>query len=171
MVAVLVSPGIDAWKARDHMGPYQVDPEVRQAIDWLGEPGPGGEVQARGSMYSVGLWNWHSFLIPLLAERNLVDGWHDEGAHNVAQIRELRIMGWTGRVDVRRAHGILVNLGATEVLVNRGAQFPIDSPEVFWEQLEGFQRGSRKWLNGETWPCSGYCANALPAREYRTPPP
>ena len=79
IAAVLMFPAIDAWKARDHMTPYRVDGSVAEAIDWLAQLPPPVEYDNAGRVYAVGLWNWHSFLIPFLADRPLVGGWHEKG--------------------------------------------------------------------------------------------
>ena len=84
----------------------------------------------------MGLWTWHSFLIPYMADRRLVDGWHDEGASNVRLIRELRMMGWTGNVDIDRAHDLLAELGAEYVLVKRVSEYSGEHSELFWEEIE-----------------------------------
>ena len=78
VAAILAFPAYDAWKAREFMDPYRVHGSVNQAITWLVDNPP--EEESPGSVYAAGLWTWHSFLIPFLADRPLIDGWHDEGA-------------------------------------------------------------------------------------------
>ena len=135
VAAILVFPIMDARKARGFMGPYQVKGTVSEAINWLGDRSqPDGA--SEGSVYAVGLWTWHAFLIPYLADVRLVDGWHDEGASNVRQIRELRLMGWTGDVDIGRAHHILSELGAGYLLVNRISDIQGEPSKVFWDAVE-----------------------------------
>ena len=134
LAAVLVVPMLDAQKAREHMRPYQVEEQVDVAIRWLSESSSGDERQ--GPIYSIGLWNWDSFLVPYLAGRPLIDGWHDEGASNVGKIRRLRIMGWTGDVDIGEAHRILLELGASNVLINRISDYPAEASDVFWNEIE-----------------------------------
>ena len=135
LIAILAFPVKDAWKARDFMEPYRVKGPVVHAINWLAEF-PSSEDDTRGRVYSVGLWTWHTFLIPYLANRPLIDGWHDEGASNVDQIRELRLMGWTGNVDIQRAHRILSEQGAGYVLVNRISDYPVERSDLFWDGFE-----------------------------------
>ena len=65
IVAILAFPAYDAWKAREFMDPYQVHDSVNQAIAWLADNPP--EEGSAGGVYAVGLWTWHSFLIPFLA--------------------------------------------------------------------------------------------------------
>jgi len=144
LALILVFPFMDAWKARQFMGPYQVKESVGEAISWLADLSPGaspvGSAQGvdmnKGRVYSVGLWTWHSFLIPYLADQPLADGWHDEGAPNVHQIRQLRLMGWTRNVDIQKAHQLLSELGVSYVLVNRVSDFPGDAANLFWEGFE-----------------------------------
>ena len=135
LAAILVFPALDAGKARDLMEPYQVKGPVDNAIQWLAQRSSSNE-SPQGPLYSVGLWTWHSFLIPYLADQPLVDGWHDEGASNVNQVRELRMMGWTGEVDIERAHSILINMGAQYVLAKRVSDYPAESSHVFLEEFE-----------------------------------
>ena len=52
------------------------------------------------------------------------------------EIRELRMMGWTGDVDIGRAHSILSDLEAGYVLVNRISNIQGEPSKVFWEALE-----------------------------------
>ena len=135
LIAVLALPVAEAWEARSFIEPYKLDRSVDQAIEWLA----GQSVVVDGQenrVYSVGLWNWDAFLIPEQAGLPLIDGWHDEGAKNVRDIRELRIMGWTGNVDIFRAHELLTNQGAQYVLVNRTLGYRAEASDVFWQELE-----------------------------------
>ena len=136
LALILVFPSIEAGKAREFMGAYEVEEPVSEAIDWLARQPSAGDRSADGPIYTVGLWNWDAFIIPYLADRPLIDGWHDEGAHDVEKIRELRIMGWTGQVDIRRAHQLLSELGAGVVLVNRESYYQAESANVFWNEIE-----------------------------------
>ena len=139
LAAVLTFPVKDALTARGTMGPYRVEGSVQEAMAWLAQrPSPTDECpyDTKGRIYSVGLWNWDAFLVPYLADQPLIDGWHDEGASNVSLIRELRIMGWTGQVDIRRAHELLSELGAGHLLINRLSYYPAEASEVFWDEVE-----------------------------------
>ena len=132
---VLTFPVLHAWDARGLMEPYKVEEPVNDALLWLRdnplpEDGPGSRV------YAIGLWNWHAFLIPFLADQRLIDGWHDEGAPNVRQVRELRIMGWTGNVDIQRAHTLMSDLDTGYVMVKRVSDFRVEATDVFWEEIE-----------------------------------
>ena len=135
LAAILVFPVMDAWKARGHMEPYRVKGTVEEAVQWL-ERQSEFEGEDPSPIFTMGLWNWHSFLIPLLADRPLIDGWHDEGASNVRQIRQLRMMSWTGNVDAEKAHEILSEQGARYVLVNLMSGYRAEASDVFWEKLE-----------------------------------
>ena len=147
LAAILVFPALDAWKAREFMRPYQVNGSVAQALDWLAEPDPSDDA-GPSPVYSVGLWTWHTFLIPYLSGRPLVDGWHDEGADNVHEVRQLRLMGWTGDVDIERAHELLSELGAEYVLVNRVSDFRGEASEIFWD---GFEDHPEWFEKSEQW--------------------
>ena len=76
LALILAYPGYNAWQARDKAQPYLVQPQVQQALDWLAASPPVHRGEP-AKVYSVGLWNWHSFLVPSLADRPLIDGWHD----------------------------------------------------------------------------------------------
>jgi len=136
LILVLAYPAYTAWHARSLAQPYRVQPQVRQALDWLAATPP----DAAGNpakVFSVGLWNWHSFLVPAMSNRPLVDGWHDEGAANVRLIRRLRAMAWISGdpVDAVVAHGILTRLGASYVLLHR-AYWSGERTAEFWEEFE-----------------------------------
>ena len=134
LALILLFPAMDAWRARDYMAPYQVKEPVEDAIRWLAQRSS-SEDGVQGPVYSVGLWHWDAFLIPYLANRPLIDGWADEGATNVDQIRELRLMGWSYNVDIQRAHQILSSLGAEYVLVNL-ADLGGEAASDYWQGFE-----------------------------------
>ena len=114
---VLVFPAIDAVKARDAIEPYYVNRPVEQAMEWLTDlPADNDGTEIR--IYPVELWHWQAFVLPLRTDHQLIDGWHDEGASNVTQIRELRLMCWTGLVDIDRASQIWNELNTTHVLID-----------------------------------------------------
>ena len=153
VAAILVFPAIEARRAREFMAPYRVNSSVNEAISWLGvqpsivdESGvdESGVDQSRDRIYAVGLWTWHSFLIPYLANKPLIDGWHDESASNVREIRELRLMGWTGQVDIQRAHQILLNQQAGYVLVKRVSEYPVENSNLFWNGFETYPEWFKK---------------------------
>ena len=136
MVLVLSYPSYNALRARDLAVPYVVEPSAQQALDWLANA-PGGDDGEAPKVYGVGLWNWHSFLVPILAERRLIDGWHDEGADNVGIIRELRKMAWIGGdpVDAPAAYEILTTLGADYVLMHL-SYWGGERTGEYWQQFE-----------------------------------
>ena len=45
-------------------------------------------------------------------------------------------MGWTGDVDIGEAHRILLELGASNVLINRISDYPAEASDVFWNEIE-----------------------------------
>ena len=118
-VVVLSYPAYTALEARSLAESYVVESSVAEALNWLTEES-GTEDTEGSSIFAVGFWNWHAFLIPTLAERKIVDGWHDEGADNVKLIRELRNMAWAGGepVDAQRVHEILVQLKGKFVVLH-----------------------------------------------------
>ena len=146
VAAVLLFPVKEALKARELMAPYEVNQSVGEAINWLAE-GPTSEDGGQGLVYSVGLWNWDAFLIPYLADRPLVDGWADEGAPNVHQVRPLRLMGWTHNVNIGRAHELLSGLGAEYVLVNLADLGDESSRDYF----KGFEAHPEWFQNRKQW--------------------
>ena len=147
LAAVLVFPALDAHKAQGFMSPYQVKGTVEEAMEWLQRQPEPGEQEAL-PIYTVGLWTWHSFLVPYLAGRPLVDGWHDEGASNVLLIRELRMMDWTGEINIARARDILLELGTEYVLVNRDSDHPQLPTNLFRAEMDAHT----EWFtNVEDW--------------------
>ena len=136
IAAILAFSSLDAAKARGTMEPYKVDASVGQAMDWLALEGRGDRHTDRVQVYSLGLWNWDAFIIPFFSDQPLIDGWHDEGASNVEKIRTLRIMGWTGDVDIVEAHRLMWELGAQYVLVDRISDYLSEASNVFWDEME-----------------------------------
>ncbi|PZC51213.1 MAG: putative membrane protein [Chloroflexi bacterium] len=107
--------------------PYLITPDAQAAFNWLGEEGREGKV------LGVGSWHWHTFLMPYILGRSVVDGWHDEGAKNWQKIRALRTMMWTGDVDAARAHSILKELDGRYVVIEN--RHPGESPKDFKNAL------------------------------------
>ena len=120
LVLVLAYPAYNAWRARSLAEPYRVEAPVAQAMEWLADA-PRDDSGAPPGVFGTGFWNWHAFLVPNLAGQRVIDGWHDEGANNVEQIRRLRRMAWIGGepVDAEAAHEILTGLGTDYVLLHR----------------------------------------------------
>ena len=134
LAAILIFPVLDARYARQFMAPYEVERPVSQALASLTSlPASDG---TDNLVYSLGLWNWDAFLIPYLSGRPLMDGWHDEGAKNVSQIRRLRIMAWTGDVDIDEAHRLMDGLGTRYVLIDRFADYQSEASNAFWDEME-----------------------------------
>jgi len=109
--------------------PYRVTPAAQQALDWFGQEG------RQGKVLGVGFWHWDDFLLPYYLRQAVVDGWHDEGARNWRTVRPLRMMMWTGEVDVPRAYQLLGELGGRYIAVQD--YFAGESPEKFRTALRG----------------------------------
>lgn len=107
--------------------PYLVSPDTQAAFDWLDQEG------REGNILGVGSWHWHTFLVPYILDRNVVDGWHDEGAKNWQQVRALRTMMWTGDVDATKVHSILKELDGRYVVIED--RHPGESPKEFKHAL------------------------------------
>jgi len=107
-----------------------VTPAAQQALDWFGQEGHQGKV------LGVGFWHWDDFLLPYYLHQAVVDGWHDEGAKNWRNVRPLRMMMWTGEVDVPRAYQLLGDLGGRYIAVQ--GYFAGESPEKFRTALRGY---------------------------------
>ena len=134
LVLVLTFPGYTAWRARSLAEPYRIQSQVQQALDWLADT-PLDVEDNPPQVFGVGLWNWHSFLVPTLSDRPLIDGWHDEGAANVRLIRRLRQMAWGQEpVDGPEVHVILTTLGADYVLLHRSYWLGERAVE-YWDQF------------------------------------
>ncbi len=131
---VLVLPVKEAWQARRSMQPYRVAAPVQQALDWLTTRSlleDGG----MGRVYSIGFWNWDTFLLPYVANRSLAHGWRDEAASNLRIVKELRQMARTGEVDGQDVHRLLRKMDVRYVLVYV-AFSPGEAAEVFMDELE-----------------------------------
>lgn len=107
--------------------PYRVAPGFQEALDWFGQEG------SKGKVLGVGFWNWDDFLLPYSVRRPVVDGWHDEGAANWREVRALRMMMWTGKIDVPQAHRLLGQLGGRFIVVQD--YVPGESPTKFRRAL------------------------------------
>ncbi len=108
--------------------PYQVTPATQQALDWFGEE------KYQGKVLGVGFWHWDDFLLPYYLRREVVDGWHDEGARNWRTVRALRMMMWSGKVDIPQAYQLLEELGGRYLAVQD--YFAGESPDKFRIALE-----------------------------------
>ncbi|MDO8750654.1 MAG: hypothetical protein Q7K03_05870 [Dehalococcoidia bacterium] len=109
-------------------GPYRVTPAMQQALEWFGKE------EHQGKELGVGFWHWDDFLLPYYLRRAVVDGWHDEGARNWRTVRALRIMMWTGKVDIPQAYQLLDELGGRYLAVQD--YFTGESPDKFRAALE-----------------------------------
>ena len=138
LAGIMVLPIRDAVRSRDFMDSYQVPTEMTAALEWLAQTeGETGQNRPE-RLYCVGCWNWDVFLIPYRAGVPVIDGWADEGAPNVKQVRPLRLTTWTfvrdHVVEGRKVHQMLSDLGATHVLI---------APYYSLEDSVGFQREFR----------------------------
>ena len=64
------------------------------------------------------------------------------------KIRQLRLMGWTGKVDIPKAYQILSDLDAEYVLVKRVSDCPVEASDLF---LEGFESHPKWFQKQEQW--------------------
>ncbi|MBI4201554.1 MAG: hypothetical protein HY532_00365 [Chloroflexi bacterium] len=125
---LLVQAAWDSVQASSRMfHTYRLSPEAEQMVAWLGEEGQGGKV------LGVGFWNWDDFFLPARLHLPVVDGWHDEGAANWREVRPLRIMMWTGQIDVVTAHSLLDELDGRYIAIQD--YFFGESPHKFREAL------------------------------------
>ena len=122
-LGLLVIPVQDALRARQTLAPINAVPQVDLAMDWLREQAPGARV------LGVGFRNWDAWWIPERSGLNIMDGWNDEGAPDWQTIREVRHMGWFGRVNNLRLYRIMELRDTDYVVVYHWAA--IDSPQLF----------------------------------------
>ncbi len=126
-VIVALVIGLAAWDGAESsqklFRPYQVTPATQQALGWF------GQAEHQGKELGVGFWHWDDFLLPYYLRHAVVDGWHDEGARNWRTVRALRIMMWSGNVDVPRAYKLLEELGGQYLAVQD--YFTGESPDKF----------------------------------------
>ncbi len=125
----LALPARDAIRSSSQvLRPYQVSPQVQQALDWL-EPQP-----SSGSVLGIGWWNWDAYLIPQSSGRAVVDGWYDEGTVDWRPIREIRHMMWFATPHIPRLHEILTQRDGRYVVVAHDA--PLEFPDKFLAALK-----------------------------------
>ncbi len=108
--------------------PYHVTREAQLALEWLGSE------EHRGKVLGVGFWHWDDFLLPYMFNQPVVDGWHDEGTKNWRTVRVLRMMMWSGKVDIPQAHALLGELDGRYIAVQD--YFSGESPEQFRAALK-----------------------------------
>ncbi|MBI4202904.1 MAG: hypothetical protein HY532_07330 [Chloroflexi bacterium] len=132
LVALILGQALwDAGAASQRLfQPYRLTPATQQAIAWLGQEGHQGKV------LGVGFWHWDDFLLPYYLRQAVVDGWHDEGGRNWRAVRPLRMMMWTGEIDVLRAHRLLGELGGRYIAVQD--YFAGESPKEFRAALRQY---------------------------------
>ena len=116
MVLVIAFPLLDAWKLRAVAEPYNPEPEVYQALNWLSQ-GHESDLNSNNRVFALGFTYWDTFLIPYHAQVPLAAGWYDEGASNWHTVQRLRTMALTRNADAVLAHRLLVQIGATKVLI------------------------------------------------------
>lgn len=121
LLALLALPVRDAWALHGRMRPYQVAPEVREAMVWLAT-----HTGEEDRVFGAGMWFWDTFLIPYLAHRPIVHGWHDEGASTWREVRSLRYATWFGQGSAEDVYATLHGLGAKYIVVGEG----LFSPEM-----------------------------------------
>lgn len=116
-----------AEASRKLFGPYRLSPSAQEMVQWLGQDG------RQGKVLGVGFWHWETFFLPFYLRRPVVDGWHDEGARNWRTVRALRLMMWSGEIDVPKAHALLGELGGGYIAVQD--YFAGESPKEFRSAL------------------------------------
>lgn len=121
LVALVALPVRDAWAFHGKVRPYLVEQGVREAMAWLARETKDGE-----RVFGAGMWFWDTFLIPYLAQRPIVHGWHDEGAPTWREVRSLRYATWFGQGSAEGVYATLHGLGARYVVVGEG----LFSPEM-----------------------------------------
>ena len=123
-VAVLVIPIQDSLEARKTLAPLTPLPQVELAMEWLQTETPPG-----ARVLNVGFRNWDAWWVPKQSGRPIMDGWNDEGAPGWQTVREVRHMGWFGRVNSLRLYDIMEERETDYVVVYHW--HPIDSPSLF----------------------------------------
>lgn len=124
MLALLVIPVQDSRRAQARLSPTLTTAPVEQAIQWLRE-----ETPESARILSVGFRNWHTWWVPERSGRPIMGGWNDEGAPDWRTIREIRHMGWFGRVNSLRLYDIM-ELRETDYLLIYHWE-ALDSPSLF----------------------------------------
>jgi len=77
MVALILFSSFSvALRSRDAIETWQIDESLTQSLQWLRDKGEPGRV------YGIGLEFWDSYLLPVYADRQIIDGWLHESAKN-----------------------------------------------------------------------------------------
>jgi hypothetical protein len=124
MLALLIVPVQDSLKARGRLTPTLTTPQVEQAMRWIRD-----ETPESARILAVGFRNWHTWWVPERSDRPIMGGWNDEGAPDWRTIREIRHMGWFGRVNSLRLYDIM-ELRETDYLLIYHWE-ALDSPALF----------------------------------------
>jgi hypothetical protein len=123
-LALLVVPVQDGLAARATLAPIETIPQVALAMDWLST-----ETPENATVLAVGFRNWDDWWVPERTGRAVMDGWNDEGAPNWREIREIRHMGWFGRVNSLRLYDLMEKHDTDYLMVYHWQ--PLDSPQLF----------------------------------------
>jgi hypothetical protein len=98
--------------ARDAFGTWQVDKDLRESFQWLKQEGQPGRVHA------VGLETWDSYLLPVYADRQIIDGWlHESTPHWKGMLLLDNMEFEPGPLDIEAYYGILREYDAKYVLL------------------------------------------------------
>lgn len=103
IAVLLVLPVADVLAARESLAPVDEPQAVSESVQWISD-----NVPEDSKVLAVGYRNWDGYWIPQRAGVAIMDGWYDEGAANWRNVRDYRLMGWLGNMDVDRLHEIML---------------------------------------------------------------
>jgi uncharacterized membrane protein len=109
---IVVLSLVPALRARDAFGTWQVDKDLKESFQWLKQEGHPGRVHA------VGLETWDSYLLPVYADRQIIDGWlHESTPHWKGMLLLDNMEFEPGPLDIEAYYGILREYDAKYVLL------------------------------------------------------
>jgi hypothetical protein len=109
---IVVVSVVPALHSRDAFETCQVDEDLKGSFQWLKQEGQPGRV------YAIGLVTWDSYLLPVYADRPIIDGWLHESTKNWRDMILLDNMELEpGPVDIEAYYGILQKYDAKYVLL------------------------------------------------------
>jgi len=123
-VSLLIIPLQDSIEASDTLTPVQRIAGLDDSFEWIRE-----ETPPDTTVLAVGFRNWDDWWVPEQTGRPVMDGWNDEGAPGWREIREIRHMGWFGKVNALSLYNIMTARDTDYLLIYHWQ--PLDSPQLF----------------------------------------
>ncbi|AEF97136.1 6-pyruvoyl-tetrahydropterin synthase-related protein [Methanotorris igneus] len=139
---ILIVDHVSAFtKAYTSFKPFVLDKELKDGLEFIKY----NEDIKR--VWGIGFWNWHAYLIPAYAGKEVTNGWYDEGTKHWKEIQELRLMEWTGNIDLDEFYKINKKLNTTHIAIYD--YYPGEHPKLFKNLLEKDERFKKEYENSK----------------------